>query len=251
MQQLSQQRSPAQTRAKALGQRARQDERMARYEPILELQKQGMKSAEIAQKLGVTPRTIQRWIATGDIPYSRPRKERVRLIDPYKVSILERLQQGCRNKAQLERELRTKGYKGSGRAMYPSLATLEPTGFPPRDRASAAVSIQPNPLLTLSAQQATWLFFRKPGDWKEEEQENLRQLRQASPEIETTYQLVEAFLYMVRKRKGEQLDAWLAAVQASHLEAFDPFVTGVQKDKKSGICRINVALEQWSDGAEM
>lgn len=63
----------AQTRAKALAQRARQDERMARYEHILELQKQGMKSAEIAQKLGVTQRTIQRWIATGDIPYSRPR----------------------------------------------------------------------------------------------------------------------------------------------------------------------------------
>jgi transposase len=248
MQQLSHQRSPAQTRAKALAQRTRQDERMARYEHISELQKQGMKSAEIAQKLGVTPRTIQRWIATGDIPYSRPRKERARLIDPYKVYILERLQQGCRNKAQLERELRAKGYKGSGRAMYRYLATLEPTGFLPRDCASArkeAVSIQPNPLLTLSAQQATWLFFRKPEDLKEEEQENLRQLRLASPEIETTYQLVEAFLYMVRKRKGEQLDAWLAAVQASHLEAFDPFVTGVQKDKEAVFAGLTLP---WSNG---
>jgi transposase len=248
MQQLSQQRSPAQTQAKALAQRARQDERMARYEHISELQKQGMKSAEIAQKLGVTPRTIQRWIATGDIPYSRPRKERARLIDPYKVSILEHLQQGCRNKAQLERELRAKGYKGSGRAMYRYLATLEPTGFLPRDCASArreAVSIQPNPLLTLSAQQATWLFFRKPEDLKEEEQENLRQLRLASPEIETTYQLVEAFLYMVRKRKGEQLDAWLAAVEASHLEAFDTFVIGVQKDKEAVFAGLTLP---WSNG---
>jgi len=221
---------------------------MARYEHISELQKQGMKSAEIAQKLGVTPRTIQRWIATGDIPYSGPRKERARLINPYKVYILERLQQGCRNKAQLERELRAKGYKGSGRAMYRYLATLEPTGFLPRDCASArreAVSIQPNPLLTLSAQQATWLFFRKPEDLKEEEQENLRQLRLASPEIETTYQLVEAFLSMVRKRKGEQLDAWLAAVQASHLEAFDPFVTGVQKDKEAVFAGLTLP---WSNG---
>ena len=107
------------------------------------------------------------------------------------------------------------------------------------------MSIQPNPLLTLSAQQATWLFFRKPEDLKEEEQENLRQLRLASPEIETTYQLVEAFLYMVRKRKGEQLDAWLAAVQASHLEAFDRFVTGVQKDKEAVFAGLTLP---WSNG---
>src|SRR6266700_6865376 len=105
-------RRPGQTRAVAQVQLVRQDERTARYEHILELQKQGMKSTEIANQLGVTPRTIQRWIAIGDIPYSRPRKQRPRLIDPYKAYILERLQQGCRNKAQLERELRAKGYKG-------------------------------------------------------------------------------------------------------------------------------------------
>src|SRR5436189_1772287 len=188
-----------QTRAIAQTQLARQDERMARYEHILELQKQGMKSAKIAQTLGVTPRTIQRWIATGDIPYSRPRKQRPRLIDPYQTYILERLQQGCHNKAQLERELRAKGYKGSGRAMYRYLETLEPIGFSPDDSASItrqAASIQPHPLLTLSASQATWLFFRRPEDLEPEEQETLRQVRQASPHLEAAYQLVDAFLQM-------------------------------------------------------
>jgi transposase len=111
-------RRPAQTRAIAQAQLARQAERMARYEHILELQKQGMKSAEIALQLGVTQRTVQRWIATGDIPYSRPRKPRARLIDPYKAYLLSRWHQGCRTGAQLERELRAKGYKGSQRAMY-------------------------------------------------------------------------------------------------------------------------------------
>ena len=246
-QQPSQQRR-GQTRAIARAQLARQAERMARYEHILELQKQGMKSAEIANQLGVTPRTIQRWITTGDIPYSRPRKERARLIDPYKAYISERLQQGCRNKAQLERELRAKGYKGSGRAMYRYLETLEPTASSRQGYASVTrqtASMQPNPLLTLSAQQATWLFFRKPEDLKEEELENLRQLRQASPEIEAVYQLVEAFLSMVRERKGEQLDAWLANVEASHLEAFEAFVTGVQKDKDAVLAGLTLP---WSNG---
>jgi transposase len=58
-------RRPGQTRAIAQAQQARQAERKARYEHILELHRQGMTSLEIAQRLGVTSRTIQRWIATG------------------------------------------------------------------------------------------------------------------------------------------------------------------------------------------
>ncbi len=243
-------RHPAQTRAIAQAQLARQAERMARYEHILERQKQGLNSAEIALQLGVTPRTIQRWIATGNIPYSRPRRQRARLLDLYHSYILERCNQGCRNGAQLERELRAKGYKGSQRALYRYLATLEPSGFSSRKRSAASaprqkVSIQPNPLLTLSAQQATWLFFRRSEDLKEEEQENLRQLRQASPPLEATYQLVEAFLHMVRERTGEQLDAWLAKVAASHLAVFEPFVTGVQKDKDAVFAGLTLP---WSTG---
>jgi transposase len=241
---------PAQTRAIAQAQVARQAERMARYEHILELQKQGMTSAQMALQLGVTPRTIQRWLATGTIPYSRPRKPRARLLDAYRSYILQRCKQGCRTGAQLERELRARGYKGSGRALYRYLATLEPSAFSSHKLSAAStprdpVPIQPNPLLTLSAQQATWLFFRRPEELKEEEQETLRQLRQVSPALEATYQLVEAFLHMVRQRTGEQLDAWLAKGEASHLEAFEPFVTGIQKDKDAVCAGLTLP---WSNG---
>src|SRR6266852_1934637 len=62
--QASEERRPAQTRAIQHAQLARQAERTARYEHIMALQKQGVKIAEIALQLGVTQRTIQRWIAT-------------------------------------------------------------------------------------------------------------------------------------------------------------------------------------------
>ena len=92
-------RRPAQRRAIAQAQLARQAERMARYEHILELQKRGLNSAEMALQLGVTQRTIQRWLATGTIPYSGPRRPRPRLVDPYKAFLLERWQQGCHHVA--------------------------------------------------------------------------------------------------------------------------------------------------------
>ena len=57
-------RRPARTPAIQHAQQARQAERMTRYEHILELQQHGMKSGEIARTLGMSQRTIQRWIAT-------------------------------------------------------------------------------------------------------------------------------------------------------------------------------------------
>ena len=191
---VSEERRPAQTRAVQHAQLARQAERAARYEHIVALQKQGVKSAEIALQLGVAQRTIQRWLATEKIPYSGPRKQRSRLIDPYKTYILKRWHQGCHKGAQLERELRAKGYKGSQHGIYRYLETLSiSTPAPSKHRSASkrASSIQPNPLLALSGQQATWLFFRKEEALKAEEQETLQQLREASPSLETTYQLVK------------------------------------------------------------
>jgi transposase len=239
----AQERRPAQTQAVRQAQQARQAERTARYEHILDLHTQGVQSGEIARTLGMSQRTIQRWIATGTIPYSRRKRPRASLLDPYKTYLVKRLQQGCHSGAQLERELRTKGYKGSPHGIYRYLETLKAAKLAPskHKRASKpASSIQPHALLTLSASQATWLFFRKQEDLKPEEQETLRQLRQASQELEVTYQLVDDFLHMVRERTGEQLDSWLNKVETSQLPAFQTFVTGVQKDKDAVLAGLTL-----------
>jgi transposase len=151
--------------------------------------------------------------------------------------------------SQLERELRAQGYKGSQRALYRYLATVEPAVKTAAKRSSSSASKRPasppNPLLTLSVQQATWLFFRKADELKQEERERLRQLRPASPQIEMAYQLVEKFLRMVRERTGEQLAAWLAEVGASQLKVFDSFVTGVQQDQDAVLAGLTLP---WSNG---
>lgn len=143
----------------------------------------------------------------------------------------------------LERELRAKGYKGSQKAIYHCLARLGLFVNAPVKHSSA--SSQPKPLLALSAPQATWLFFRKEEDLKAEERENLLQLRQASPDLETAYQLVKAFLRMVRELNGEQLEDWLGKVQTSHLQAFESFATGVQQDKNAILAGLTLP---WSNG---
>jgi transposase len=70
-------------------------------------------------------------------------------------------------------------------------------------------------------------------------------LRQASPQLEVTYQLVDEFLHMVHERTGEQLDSWLNKVQTSQLQAFQTFVTGVQKDQDAVLAGLTLP---WSTG---
>jgi len=50
---------------------------------------------------------------------------------------------------------------------------------------------------------------------------------------------------MVRERTGEQLSAWLASTKASHLQAFDSFVTGVQQDQDAVLAGLTLP---WSNG---
>jgi transposase len=99
--------------------------------------------------------------------------------------------------------------------------------------------------LTLSVPQATWLFFRKETDLDETEQQNLAQLRQAHPGIEKAYQLVSAFLQMVRERTGQHLEQWLTDAEESGLPEFETFVTGVQKDKDAVLAGLTLP---WSNG---
>lgn len=85
------------TQAEQHTQQARQSERSARYEHIVALSKQGMKSSDIAVHIGMPERTIRHWLSDRGIPYSHPRRERPRLIDPYKTYLLSRWHQGSHN----------------------------------------------------------------------------------------------------------------------------------------------------------
>ena len=81
---------------------------------------------------------------------------------------------------------------------------------------------------------------------KQEEQGQLDMLLQTSPKAKATYDLVEAFLHMLRERTGEdQLDAWLKEVEASQLEAFTSFITSIQQDKDAVVAGLTLS---WSTG---
>jgi transposase len=130
------------------------------------------------------------------------------------------------------------------------LATLEFFVSSPSKRSSASESSetesQPHPLLTLSAPQASLSLFPQRRRFESRGAGVPPTVETGKPTLGdrlSTGGSVSA--HGALTRTGEQLDAWLGAVQASHLKAFQSFVTGVQQDKDAVLAGLTLP---WSNG---
>ena len=197
--------------------------REARYEQVIEKHSQGLSTKEIAYQLGMSQRTVQKWLAAGTFPEAKKRRKKPSSFDDFAPYVLKRWQEGERNGLVLWREIVSLGYMGSDRTVYRHIETLK--------QASVQASLNPDRLHKFTASTAVWLFMRDKKSLDEVEQEDLATFCQASPTLKRAYDLVQDFMQMVRKREGHRLDAWLERVAASDLPELQSFANGVQKDK--------------------
>ena len=213
----------------------RRAQRYDRYQQVVALHTQGFEQAEIAHRVGVSTRTIQKWLNAGEFPEARPRRKRRSLFDPYALYILTRWKQGCKNGSQLYREIKEKGYIGTERQVYRFLIPL-------REQLSLvqAVEAPQTPIQDFSAHEAVWLFVRHPTDLSETEQATLAAILAECEMAKTIYQLVQEFRQILHHREGEKLDDWLAKVRASHIRELQSFVGGVERDKAAVVAGLTL-----------
>ncbi len=201
----------------------RRAERKARYEQVMQGRSRGLTAKEIAGQLNMSERTVRTWLAAGTFPEARKRRKKPSSFDPFAPYVLKRWQEGEQNGLVLWREIQKQGYTGSERTVYRHIETLK--------QASVRASLNLNRLHTFTASTAVWLFGRDKKSLDEVEQEDLATFCQASPTLKRTYDLVQDFMQMVRKREGYRLDAWLERIAASDLTELQSFAAGVEKDK--------------------
>lgn len=205
-------------------QRLHREERLAKYEQVLTLLKQGMTRRAIADQVGVGLTTIENWLKTGTFPERKPRQQASQL-DPYRSYVQKRWSQGYHNLLGIYRELQTQGYRGSYENVRAQFINTSPRYRSQRDSQSPRERAFPAKRLT------AFLFLRRPEDLTAEEQESVSKLRQLDPEIDQAYLFVQQFVQMMRTRTGEKLAAWLLAVGSSTLVDLHPFVNSVSEDK--------------------
>jgi transposase len=213
----------------------RRQQRDDRYQQVMAFYEQGLSFTEIASRVGLRRRTIERWIRAGDFPEAKRRRKRRRVFDPYAAYVLSRWEQGCTNGLPLWQEIKAKGYQGSAQTVYRFLRSLRK-----KRRIIWKPEVPPAPLQDCSAHEAVWLFARDPDSLDEKEQETLTIICQASETAQTTYQLVQEFRHMLHHREGEKLETWLEKCSASHIREFQRFVQGVERDKQAVVAGLTL-----------
>lgn len=228
-------KQPIKSSQQARIQRIHREERMAKYEQVLALLKQGMTRRAIADQVGVGLTTLQNWLLAGTFPERKPREQSSQL-DPYQPYVERRWSEGYHNLMGIYRELQAQGYAGS----YENVrAHTQFVNASPRYRSKHA-SQSPRGRAFPAKRLAAFLFLRRPEDLTAEERESVSKLRQLDPEIDQAYLFVQQFVQMMRTRTGENLDAWLLAVDSSSLVGLQSFANSVSEDKAavlSGLTR--------------
>lgn len=242
----------ARSRSEEQAHLARRVQKLDQDEQVIELHDQGLTMADIGSRIGISGRTVQRWLRNGSFPETKRRRRRPSLIDPYERYVREWWQQGNRNGLQLYRELTAQGYRGSSKAIYNYLARLRTPQSPSSSKSVSlkpqgrkSVETSPAPLENFSARRATWLFVRQLDELDETQQQELALIRQASPSAEVAYRLAQAFMQMIRRHTADQLQTWLACAQASHVPEFTSFAKGIQQDKAAVFAGLTLP---WSNG---
>ena len=174
--------------------------------------------------------------------------------DPFAPYLRRRFEQGCRNVAQLHREVQAQGFAGcytSVRNLVVGFAAAcglkdqnghTPPGPKPRSAAHSQVPIPP------SRSVAWWLqgHFRSSDSQSQTQQRAfLEQLYQVAPVLKEAGELARKFIRIVKERREPDLDGWLTKAGQSACQELRLFARGLNQD----VAAVrNALLFEWSNG---
>jgi transposase len=236
------------TRAVALA-GAQRAQRMACYEQVWMYHRQGWTLDAIAHQVGLSRRTVQRYLQSPTFPERQPRHSRDRsLLDPYKATLLAGWNNGCRNGSHLFRTIRSQGFRGQYGIVALYVRRMRQAQRLARWQGRSA---QPLPAATeaprrpLTPRRATWLVLRPSAGSTDHDHHQLAQLTQQSPELTEAVALAQDFASLVRQRQPAELDPWLTRAATSSLQPFRRFARGLRADYAAVQAAVTLP---WSQG---
>jgi len=214
---------------------------IARYERVIALHAKGAAIADIAREVGISGTTVYRYLRLDGPPGRKCYRARHTPLDPYKEHLLRRWDEGCHVATRLWREIRALGYAHSYTNVSRFLARLRlPVGQRPsiyRERGTADKTPTPRHI--------AMLFIRRRAELTDEQRTMVERICGADATFASAYRLSQDFAALLRERGGEQMDAWIAAANASEVMELRRFAQGLLPDVAA--VRAGLTLE-WSHG---
>jgi transposase len=182
----------------------------------------------------MSERAVRTWLKQGKAPTWKRQSRRRSVFDPYAAYVLERWQDGIQEAKHLYEEIRAQGFPGTVRIVQRFVQALrndpEKISLPPPTGADR-----------FSSKTATWLFIRDPKHLTTAKQAELELICQCSETARKTYELTQQFMTMLRLRRGQEFEAWLSAVEASHIAELRRFAHNLLKDKDAVVAGLTLS----------
>jgi transposase len=156
--------------------------RQAQYEQIIDLTKRGVRKADIATSVGVSVPTIKRWLAHGTFPERKRRASQPTILDPYRVYVHQRWQEGHQNLAQIYREIKEQEFAGSYGTVYGFYRELEQIKGEDVPSTPLFQALK-RPKRRYSPRQAAFLFIRRPEKLSQVQEADLEMILTENPQF--------------------------------------------------------------------
>ena len=238
----------AQTR---LIRRERQAVRQQLFDEIRALFEGGSSVGEIAHKLGLGRRRVERWVRRIDLPDRNTMTSTPSTPAYFGVLLERRWAEGITQVRHLFAEIRHRGYTGSFSHLARFLAPWrsgEPSHEGDELEEPAPVRVRTLDPMTgraISPLTAAALCVKPRGQMTARQVANVDALKAASAEFTAMRRLALRFRGLLRSGTPERLDAWLIDARASGIYAMQRFAKTIRQDLEAV---RNAMSEPWSNG---
>jgi len=200
--------------------------RLALYQQVAELHKQGGTISGIARQLQIGKQTVRKFLAAKSFPEWSKAQQTRSTIDPYRDALKQLWDQGYRAPHQLWQSLQAqRGFSGGYMLVY-RWVQLQ------REVDAQALNQSQNNGATaqgMAPRHLSWSFLRDPSRLEKQEQAMLSRIRQEK-NVDLVYGLAQQFVGIVKERKAELLSTWLRDCQISDITELVNFVQGLEKE---------------------
>jgi transposase len=212
------------------------DKRIAHYEEVMALHREGLGQRAIARQLRMSRKTVQRYISSPGFPERAEsvfrRRARKSKLDPYLPYLREQWDAGIHNCSRLFALVKERGYTGCQSGLRKRLsewrAELPPQrwrGSPPKPRLFAQWGQR-----RLSPRSASFLMIVSPEKLTAKQRQQIEHICQASSDLHTVYLLSQEFVTLLKERQAEVLHEWLNRAKASQVAELKSFANGIFRD---------------------
>ncbi len=208
--------------------------RLERYQQVIELHNRGHSQVAIGEALGMSRKTVRRWLRSQGFPERKPpsgRHSHVREFDEY---LRRRWEQRCHNATQLFREIRARGYRGSRQMVSHYVSSWR-----------AEQKAKPKPRQRLAPKDVAILICKRPERRLPEQQDLLECLATVHPHIQQLSGLALEFREALQSKDGARMLAWIRNAASSADASIARFAQGLCRDRNAVIAAVE---SSWNSG---